>query len=400
MKCWRWIAVLLLAAVPAFGAKKITVAELKSTLEDMQKTNKGDADVAAALKQVELSEQLTRPTMNSLVSYVPGSLSTEQIYVLEARSALLPPPPSDLPGTPAPDAAAQKALLDKASTYLTGTYSQLPSLTATRTTVRFQDNMEAASAGSGMQGGAKDVSVGTSFVNPFQFIHYINSSESQVASEHGTEKAPAEKDKTPWGSNRMIQLMEPSPGLSQVFPEAQASGGFQWVRWETVNGRPAAVFSFAVQKKKTHMAVDVCCFPDVAQAGTARFTSASGFGAGQPGGSAGSAGGAAGNLQTATSWHNYKNGVGYHGNLFVDAETGVVVRLIVEDELKQTDVVHEVDSRIDYAPVTVDGKSLIVPMRSVVLTEVVPNGDSGSAGAFSIRRTLFTSEYKNYTAAK
>jgi len=35
-----------------------------------------------------------------------------------------------------------------------------------------------------------------------------------------------------------------------------------------------------------------------------------------------------------------------------------------------------------------------------VNTEVVPNGDSGSAGKYSVRRTLFTSEYKNYQTAK
>ncbi|MDR3740440.1 MAG: hypothetical protein P4L40_15610 [Terracidiphilus sp.] len=399
MKCWRWIAILLLAAVPAFGAKKITVAELKDTLVEMQKANKGDTDVSNALKQVELSEQLTRATMNSLVSYVPGPLSTEQIYVLEARSALMVPPTSDLPATPAPDASAQKALLDKAATYVTGTYNQLPALTATKTTVRFQDHFEATAAASGMSGGAKDASVGSAIVSPYQFIHYINSTESQVASEHGAEKSFADKDKTPWGANRMIQLMEPDPDLGQVFAEAQAVGDIKWLRWEAVNGKPAAVYTFTVPKKKAHMALNVCCFPDVEQAGKAQFTSASGFGTGQPGGSAGAAGGAKGNFQTSTTWHNYKANVPYHGSFYIDADTGIVVRLIVEEELKPSEVVHQVATRIDYAPASIGGKMAVVPMRTVVDTVVVPNGDSGAAGAYAERRTLFTSEYKNYAAA-
>lgn len=393
MKRLGCIALVLLAVVPAFGARKITVAELKSTLEQMQKGGKSDAEVSVALKQVELSEQLTRATMNSLVSYVPGALSTEQIYVLEARSALLAPPASDLPATPAPDAAAQKSLLDKASAYVTGPYNQLPALAATKTTVRFQDNIEAAAAYSGTQGGATDVSVGAGFSNPATFIHYINSTEARVASLHGAEQPAAEKDKTPWGANRMIQLQEPDPSLGMVFSEAQASGGFQWLRWETVNGRSAAVFTYAVSKKKAHMAVNVCCFPDVSQAGVANLGTANTPSVRAPGTGAG-------NFQTSTSWHNYKASVPYHGELFVDAETGVVVRLIVDDELKATDVVHHVDLRVDYAPASVGGKALVVPMRTVVLTEVVPNGDSGVAGAYSLRRTLFTSEYKDYAAAQ
>src|SRR5579863_1577761 len=214
MRRWGWILMVALGAMPAWGAKKVTVAELKATLESMHKDNKSDADVASALKQLELSEELTRNTMNDLVGDTPGPLSAEQIYVLEARSSLLAPPASDLPSSPAPDAATQKAILDKASDYVTKTYAQLPALAVTKTTIRFQDNVEAAAPSSGMHGSATDVSTGSGFVNPYQFIHYINSTDSQVASDHGAEKMPGEKDKTPWGANKMIALEMADPSLS------------------------------------------------------------------------------------------------------------------------------------------------------------------------------------------
>ena len=67
---------------------------------------------------------------------------------------MLPPPVADLPATPAPDAAAQKAILDKAVDYTTKTYTQLPHLTATKTTIRFQDNVGAIAAISGMHSGS------------------------------------------------------------------------------------------------------------------------------------------------------------------------------------------------------------------------------------------------------
>jgi hypothetical protein len=327
--------------------------------------------------------------MNSFSNLVSGPLSTEQIYVLEARSATLPPPAADLPTTPAPDAAAQKAILDKASDYISKTYSQLPSLTATRTTVRFQDNVEAAAPSSGLQGGAKEVTTGSSFVSAFQFIHYINSTESSVASQHGAEQPPAEKDKTPWGANKMIVVTDPVPSLGLVFPEAQDSGTIKFLRWQSVNGRSAAVFTFEVPKKKAHFPVNVCCFPDVDAAGKANFSSAALGG-----------GGATGNFQTSTSWHPYKATVPYHGQLFIDPETGIVVRMITFADMKPTEVVHQVDTRVDYSPVTVNGKPLMVPLKTYVNTEVVPNGDSGSAGKYSVRRTLFSSEYKDYQTVK
>lgn len=389
MKQLGCVVLAVLIAAPAWGAKKITVDELKNTLATMHKDGKSDTDVANALKQVELSEELTRPTMNSFVEDLPGPLSTEQIYVLEARSALLAPPPQDIPTAAAPDAAAQKSILDKAANYVSKTYTQLPALAATKTAIRFQDNVEAAAPGSGLQGGAQEVTTGSAIVSSFQFIHYINSTDTPVASNHGAELPPSEKDKTPWGSNRMIALEEPDPSLGKVFEEAQAAAEIKWLRWELVNGKQAAVFSYDVPKKKGRMDVNVCCFPDVSQAGIANFSSAS-----LPGG-----GGVKGNFQTATSWHNYKASVPYHGELFINPDTGIVVRMIVQDELKQSDVVHQVDMRIDYAPVTVGGTMLVAPARTIVNTEVVPNGDSGSAGAYSIRRTLFTTEYKDYKAA-
>ena len=397
MKRFGCILALILMAVPAWPAKRITVADLTALLKSLQDQKKSDADIALALKQVQLSEQLTRSTMNSLSGYAPGPQTTEQIYVLEAGSAVLAPPSSDIPSTPALDAASQKALADKISDYVGKTYSQLPALTATKTTVRFQDNVEAPQSNSGMQGGAKDVSTGSSFtVSPTQYIRYIGSTESKVESNNGVEKPPMKEKGARWGANGQIALFGQEPNLPTVLKEAQDSGGLTWVRWESANGKPAAVFSFAIQKKKSHYAVDYCCFPDVTQAGMAQFSSAAIAGAQGSG-----AGGAKGNFQTATDWHDFKaNGLPYHGELLVDPDTGIVVRMITIAEFKNSDVVHQEDQRIDYLPVTVGDKTLVLPVRTMINTEVVPTGESGSAGKYTTRRTMLTSEYKDFQLAK
>jgi len=373
---------MLLLAVPAFSAaaRKITVAELQEMLAAMRKQGKSDADVATALKQVMLSEQLDRATTNSLINEVPGKLATEQMYVFEARSALLPPPPSCIPATPPLDAAKQEALLTKAASYASGTWAQLPSLTATKATLRFQDNVEALADASGIRSGSTDSNTGL-WVNPYNYIHYITSSDTEIALDKGAEKLP--RDTNQWGRNKMIESMEPDPDLATIFADARQYGGLKWERWQLVNGKPAAVFSYNVPKKKSKMAVDVCCFPLVDQAGVIS----------PPDGSRG-------NFQTNTEWDHYKEkNVGYHGEFFIDPDTGVIVRMNTIDEQKSSDMVHQLDTRIDYGPVAVGGKALILPIRSFLITEVVPNGEAG-AGGISTRTTLFISDYKNYTPGR
>src|ERR1035437_6474455 len=97
MKRFAWVLVVLMLASPAWAAKKLTVQRLRDLLISLHQDRKSDFEVAAELERVELTEELTRSTMNSLVTYIPGPHSTEQIYVLEARSAVLAPPAADLP---------------------------------------------------------------------------------------------------------------------------------------------------------------------------------------------------------------------------------------------------------------------------------------------------------------
>jgi hypothetical protein len=371
MKRLICVLALMVLAVPARSANKITVATLTEMLNTMAADKKSDDEIAAALKQVELSEQLTRATMNQLAASAPGPHIMEQLYVLEAASAILPPPPADIPPTPAPDAAAQKAILLKVATYITKTQDQLPQLIATKTILRFQDNVEAA-ASADRKGGGRNTS---GFSDPYQFIHYINSIESPYTSNHGIEQFP--QDKTAWGSNGMIALEAPEPSLGEAFQDAQNAGSITWLRWENIGGKPAAVFSFKTEKKKTHFNTNICCFPEVTQAGV-------GFG----------------NFQTAADWHNFKaTGIPYHGELFVDPDTGIVVRLITQAEFKPGEIVHQQDTRVDYAPVNVGQATPVLPARAIILTEVAPNGDSPSAGTYTTRHTLFTIEYKDYREA-
>ncbi len=394
MKHAVWILLVAMAASPAWpAAKKITAQELKDMLTSMQQEKKTDDEVATELKQVEVTEELTPAMLNSLGPLLPGQQSLAQVYILEARSAMLPPPAADIPNDAVPDAAAQKAILDKAANYVSSTYNQLPDLTATKTTIRFQDNMETIASSSGMHGSATDVSTNSGLSDSAQYFRFLGTEDTSIESDKGVEKMPAEKDKTPWGANRMIAPEEQGPDLNAVMKEAEADGKTTWLRWQNVNGVKTAVFSYSVEKKKAHYTVNYCCYPDTDQAGIATFSSASLSSA-----HGGSGGGAHGNFQTNTSWKPWKSSVGYHGELFINPDTGIVVRLIHDADLKSSDIVHQEEVRIDYDPVAASGKTLVLPVKSFTNTEDVPKGEDYSS-KFSMRHTLFYSEYKNYQLA-
>lgn len=387
-----YILALSLAVTPSWAEKKVSVQQLKDMLTSLQQLKKTDAEVANELKQVELTEQLDRTTMNDLAGAVPGSLSTEQIYVLEAKSANLAPPSAELPQNPAPDAAAQTALLNKAFVYASKTYAGLPHMGVTKTTLRFQDNISAVASSSGLAGSSKDATItgaaGMAGASN-SYVRYINAFETPIEVVNGAEKLPTAKDKTPWGQNGFMALQEPDPSLSAVMAEAQATGHFSFLRWENVNGKAAAVFGYTVDKKKSHLNINICCFPNVDQTGTVHFTSAS------IGALSGSGGGATGNLQTNTQWNNFKATEPYHGMVFIDPDTGIVVRLVTQIDFKASDYVRQQDTRIDYGPVQVGSQTLVVPMKTVIQSEVVPQGDSG-VGGHSTRHSYFTSTYKDY----
>jgi len=387
MKKLLWMFALLMLAMPAWAEKKITVQGLTDLLTSLHQSGKSDDEMSSEMKTLELTEELTHQEMDTLAPLMAGPLSTSQLYVLEVRSAMLAPPAADIPSLPPPDAAAQKDLLDKAESYSAGNIAQLPSLTATKTLFRFADDTTTVSGMAGINLGTvgSDTYVHTPTESLIHYLRYIGQTQAPVTIEKGAERRADKRDKTRWGENGQIMPLTTSPALSTVFHEARAAGKISWMRWETVNGWQTAVFSFAVDKKTSHYAIDYCCFPDVGQVGQAGRSGVTQWGN-------------AGNLQTTVEWIDFKTAAPYHGELFIEPKTGVVVRMITEGDFKVTDLVNKEDQRVDYSPVKVGDKEMVLPVRTIIDTVVTPSGDSGAV-KHSMRRTLFTVEYKDFKFA-
>ena len=374
----RFGSTLLLLALtttsPAFASTKVTVAQLEDKLASLQQAGKEDQAVADWLKGIDLSEQLSAGAKTVLEKSAPGQLTTDQIEILAGRSAFLPPPTSDLPAAPAPDAGSQRAILTKANDYATKVYAQNPRLLVSRTISRYEGDVQNTSSAPGLT------------VNSTNFpAVLVDMRTDPVETERGAEKPAPSRTKTKWGSNGQISEDEPGPALNVMLQDA-SSGKIDWLRWEKIEDKQIAVLSFAVDKKKSHLTLNYCCFPST-ETETGVGTIA---GPVQP---------VAGSIQSVTAWKPFKRTAGYRGELYIDPQTGTVVRTVTVADLKPTEFVHLEMVRTDYEPIVIDGKEFVLPAQSYTLTDVVPNADSGAGGYF-VRHTLFNVRYANYQLRK
>jgi len=393
------LLVALAPSVLSASSKKMTVGQLQDLLTGLHNAQKSDEQIANELKQIELTEELTASALNSMAKLVNGPQSTEQMYVLEARSSILAPPDADLPKTAAPDAAAQRAMLAKAQDYVDKIYPQSPRFTATRLVARFQDGGASMQSYSGNQIRIED---GNDILwdhnNPY--AHLVSTHGNTIEIDKGIEKT-GDKDTTPWGRNGLVNSMLPAIPLNALTNEVMSSGKPKFLRWETINGHPTVVFSFAVDKKESLYAVNYCCFPETSSFSTALF----GGGPTNVGGSnltsgslnAGAAASPAGNgnFSYVADWNPFKAKSGYRGELFLDPDSGIILRTVIEAKFKSSSFVHYENIRVDYGSIPIGNNYVYVPVASFTTAEVVPNGDSAMS-RYSVRHQYVIQDNRDF----
>jgi tetratricopeptide (TPR) repeat protein len=385
----RFLTLLTMALAPTLAlaaTTKATVQQLDSLLADMHKHSKTDDQVANALREIELTEQLLPSMMNSFVQYQPGPQTIVQIRVLALSSALLSPPPADLPDTPPPDQATQAAIIARATDYTAKQFDPAPKLTSDKLTLRYQNGEDFVRAANGAGSNMAHSDLGLDPAS--QYLRFFGQTSASIVTQGGVELPPKTSNQDPGGPNGQISPVGAGPILSSVLREVGPEK-MTWLRWETVGSERLAVFSFAVNRKQSHYQVNYCCFPKTENVGSHIGMTPNGV-------SSGGKPPTSENLGTATFFEPFNSTVGYHGELFVDPGTGTVVRLIVQAELKPTDFILQEDTRMDYGTVEVGGKAYVVPTRNILLTTMVPSGNS--FGKFTKRRTLFDASYSNYQA--
>ncbi len=361
MKAFLWILVFLMTGAPAWAARdKMTVKQLKDLLVSMQSGRKTDEEVSSRIKAIDLSEELTVAEKSNLMFASPGPLTSEQICVLEARSSILAPPSSDLPDLPAPDAATQKNILDKAFGVAAKIDRQIPGISASKTVAHYGHVNEFnrwGDRGGVKEGGiVKDEGDRSVLTRTSKYMENIEIDKG-IEKVTGSSADPRLRHVSPWPEEGA------KPALSLIMSKALESGNIHWLRWETINGTKIAVFSLVINKKNAPYTVDYCCFLST--------------------------------NSLEVEWKPFKKTVGLHGELFIDPDTGIPLRIVLQAELSPTDYVEQDDTRVDYGTTAVDGKTYVVPVSSYTRSEVDAAGDSRSKGIIT-RMTLLVASYGNF----
>jgi len=313
---------LLFLSVSAFAAKPITVEQLQQQLAAV--AGKSDKDAAFQIAGIELAERLNWARESEMEKLLPGEKSRQALRAVADESQFRDPPASEVPAQPAPDIATQRTIMSRVVTYVAKTIPQLPNLLSTRVTEQYQDTplliVSASQAGQ---------------MTPYEPMHYVSTETVQVAYREGQEMLSGAKklSASQANSNGLITLGVFGPILGRVLVDV-SKGEMKWARWEQGPEGVRAVFAYSVPKPQSHYEVIYCCVAE--QAAT-----------------------------LAADVHLFRKLEGYHGEMAVNTETGVIERLTLEAEMKHDDPVVKANLMVEYGPVEIGGKTYTCPVRSV-----------------------------------
>ncbi len=320
----RALAVLLTLAgfvLPAYGAKRVTVAELEQTLAAVHALP--DAEVAMQLSDLELTERLSTARLDRLETDLPGKKSRQALMILADTSAFLDPPAAEIPSQAPPDLTTQQKILALTVNYVTQTLHQLPNFFATRVTRSFEDTP------------AVKLDIGAGDINPnaaYHPIHLVGDSRVTVSFRDGHEVL--EKTKL----DPLVRNLDTAgvfgPILATVLVDA-ARSKLAWSHWEQGQSGLQAVFSYEVPKEKSHYTITYDSVPiDPAPCNITKQT--------------------------------FSKVVAYHGEMAVDPGSGTILRLVLLADLKPDEFAPSKSAiEVEYGQVSIGGKPYFLPVKSV-----------------------------------
>jgi VWFA-related protein len=349
------LAVVIAMSVPSLAVKRMTVEQLKQTVAAAQASHRKDDEMVQQLAEVELTARLSSTALQQMIAASPGPGTTQLLRAIADTSAFLPPPPGEIPNIPAPTIAAQKAMLAHTIQYVSRTLPGLPDFLATRKTEHYDDSPHPTTPG------------GWPVRSGFQ---YRDHDEIPIAFQDGREtddpamqatRASAKKSDSkkeaipPKAAPRGLGLEswgEFGPILGVVLVDA-AKGKLSWARWEQLDGKPAAVFQFSVDRSASHYTVE-------SWANASSDVIGNVYGSRRQGASS---------AQTFSGTPTMtRKATGYHGLLTVDPETGTVLRIVIEADLRPEDTIQRGAIMVEYGPVRIGEGIYTCPTHSVTIS--------------------------------
>ncbi len=331
------LGLLTAMALPAWAAKRVTVAQLEEALATISAAHKPDVEVARQIASMKLSERLTEPTLGRLNAHLDtGSQAALALQLLAEESAFLDPPARELPGTSVPDDSTQQRMLEVTRNYVARTLPRLPNFLATRSLRRYDDSPDE------LKKGGWPVRLG---------LHLVDTSNREISVWDERGRLPSAVWQEQSG---LISNGEFGSTLGMILADS-SKGKVTWSHWEQIAGDPAAVFRYSVPKSASSYEVTGYQQPVAEYANLTGRQGVAGIGPQLSGHSSDI-------TPTITK-------PGYHGSLWLDPATGTILRITIEADAKGSAPFQRASILVEYGPVQIGDNRFICPVRSVALYE-------------------------------
>lgn len=361
------LLVLVLFSSPSWASSKVqffTVAQLGQWLTSMH--GQPDGKIAKDLESTVVTERVSVAQLDQWLPDLPGRHSRDALTALADLSIFLPLPPADVLSDPPPDIKTQGAIFSRAIDYVVQTLGKLPDLSATRTTVHFEDTPST----SGSQQ-LSQTAAATARSSPFGYsvspatiagvtyhqgaaakpLHSTGESTVPVSYSSGVEMHGAEKMDRAAINNPESGLNtagEFGPILSLVLDDAY-HGTLDWGYWQQSSLGKLAVFRYKVEEGQSNYVVAL------------------------------------------------KHGIrqerlfpAYHGEIVIDPVTGAVLRITLLGSALRSQYIMESAITVDYASVALGGKNYICPVKGIALLRTTPDSSTATGLHTQINDAAFT----------
>lgn len=291
-----------------FAQSRLSVAQLVDFIRSSIELKQPDKEVARYVGRLTLSERLEPRVVEELQRIGAGPRTVEALNKLaEGSKNLRPAGPVEVERAPVvippPSAAEQKAVIKTAREYALAYTNQLPDFLCTQVTRRYYDP-------SGME-----------------FWHLSDTITARLSYTENREdykivlinNRPADTEME--ALDGATSTGEFGSMMRELFdPATQAD--FKWERWATLRGRRAQVYSYRVAKDRSKWHVNYQRIEDIVPA--------------------------------------------YHGLVYIDNDTSVIVRLTFDADLPPSFPVQQAGTVLDYDYAQIGDQPHLLPLKAVV----------------------------------
>ncbi|MGA2326485.1 MAG: hypothetical protein ABSH05_09380 [Bryobacteraceae bacterium] len=292
---------------------KVTVDKLVGMIRSSIQLKHSDKEVANYVRKLALSQRLDDRTIEELQGLGAGPKTVEALNALRDASKDLPAPPPVVvaPETPAPapfpppSPAEQRRVIDQAREFALGYTKNLPNYICTQVTRRYVDP-------SGLEyWQQRDVlTARLSFFEQKENYKLVLVNNRAITTDVPYQSVGGSISTGEFGSM-----------LKEMF-EPEAKADFRWERWGKLRGRVAHVYAYRVEKARSKWHVTYESTDDIVP--------------------------------------------GYHGLVYIDPATDMVLRIVFEAELPGDFPIQQVTDTLDYDLAPIGTQEFMLPLKAVM----------------------------------